>query len=210
MAVTAPSVSGEALVGQTLTCSEPVVTGGIGPFDFAYFWVDETNVMIWEDTYMGNTTKVVAYDIGKNMKCLVQVTDKGWSGGESITVASNSVGPVRAPLIGDLTTKVDGQAYDWNGGDVIETMNGAEHLMLVERNGDPGVSYTWTVKQGQARLTPSSGSCIMIVQSDPPQGLQIQCDLKNKDASDNPKSLRFSFYVGDGSLTWDSVPNDCT
>ena len=198
MAVTAPSVSGEALVGQTLTCSEPVVTGGIGPYQFDYFWVDETNVIVFENAYMGNTTKVVAYDIGKHMKCLVQVTDKGWSGGESITVASNSVGPVRAPLIGDLTTKVDGQPYDWEEGMFIETMNGAEHLVLIERDGDPGVSYTWTVKQGQARLTPSSGSCIVIIQSVPPQGVQIQCDLKNKDASDNPKTVRFPFFVGEG------------
>ena len=207
MAVTAPSVSGEALVGQTLTCSEPVVTGGIGPYQFDYFWVDETNAMVWDDTYMGNTTTVVAYDIGKNMKCLVQVTDKGWSKGESITVASNSVGPVRAPLIGDLTASVDGSAYA--EGDVVDVMNGSEHICLIERTGDPGVTYEWTVRQGQARLSPASGSCIVNIQSDPPQGVQVQCSLRNDNASDNPKSFRFGFYVGEGGLSWDLVENEC-
>ena len=196
MAVTAPSVSGEAFVGQTLTCSEPVVTGGIGPYQFDYFWVDDTNAMVFEDTYMGNTTTVVAYDIGKNMKCLVQVTDKGWSGGESITVASNSVGPVRAPLIGDLSLKLDGNSYE--DGVVVNTMNGSEHICQIERNGDPGVTYDWTVRQGQARLSPSSGSCIVMIQSEPPQGVQVQCSMINVNASDNPKSVRFAFYVGDG------------
>lgn len=192
-----PVATGEPWVGETLSCSEPVVTGGVGPYQFDYSWVDETNAIIWDTTYMGNTTTVVADDIGKMMKCLVQITDKGWSGGESITVESNSIGPVRAPLIGDLTTKVDGQPYDWDKGMFIETMNGAEHLVLIERNGEPGVSYTWIVKQGQARLTPSSGSCIVIIQSAPPQGVQIQCDLINKNASDNPKTVRFPFFVGE-------------
>ena len=207
MAVTAPSVSGEALVGQTLTCSEPVVTGGIGPYQFDYFWVDESNAIVWEADYMGNTTKVVAYDIGKNMKCLVVVTDKGWSGGESITVSSNSVGPVRAPLIGDLTASVDGNEY--TEGEVVDAMNGSEHICLLERTGDPGVTYEWTVRQGQARLSPASGSCIVNIQSEPPQGVQVQCSLRNNDASDNPKSFRFGFYVGEGGLSWDLVPNEC-
>jgi hypothetical protein len=198
MAVTAPSVSGEALVGQTLTCSEPAVTGGIGPYQIDYFWVDESNAIVWEAQYMGNTTTVVAYDIGKNMKCLVQVTDKGWSKGESITVESNSVGPVRAPLIGDLTASVDGNAY--TEGEVVDAMNGSEHICLIERTGDPGVTYEWTVRQGQARLSPASGSCIVNIQSAPPQGVQVQCSLRNNNASDDPKSFRFGFYVGEGGL----------
>ena len=198
MAVTAPSVSGEALVGQTLTCSEPVVTGGIGPFDFGYFWVDETNVMVWEDTYMGQTTTVVAYDIGKNMKCLVQVTDKGWSGGESITVESNSVGPVRAPVIGNVTVEVDGSPYDPSSDQMITTRNGEEHIIAIaSRSGDPGAAYTWDVRQGQARLTANKGTCIVLIESVAPQGVQIQCNMKNVNASDNPQSFRVGFFVGE-------------
>ena len=207
LVVSTPVVTGEPMVGQTLTCSEPTVSGGIGPYQFDYFWVDESNVIVWDNTYMGNTTMVVAYDIDKNMKCLVQVTDKGYAKGESITVTSNSVGPVRAPLIGDLTTSVDGSAY--TEGEVVDTMNGIEHICLIERTGDPGVTYEWTVRQGQARLSPASGSCIVNIQSAPPMGVQVQCSLRNDNASDNPKSFRFGFYVGEGGLSWDLVPNEC-
>ena len=198
MAITAPSVSGEALVGQTLTCSEPVVTGGIGPYQFDYFWVDETNAMVWDDTYMGNTTKVVAYDIGKNMKCLVIVTDKGWSGGESITVESNSVGPVRAPVIGSVTVEVDSSPYDPSGDQMVTTRNGEEHIVAVaSRSGDPGVNYSWEVRQGQARLTSNKATCIVQIESVAPQGVQVQCNMTNTNASDNPQSFRIGFFVGE-------------
>ena len=202
-----PVVTGDPIVGSTLRCSEPSIDGGSGDYQCDYFWVDESNAIVWEAGYMGNTTTVVSYDIGKNMKCLVQVTDKGWSGGESVTVSSNSVGPVRAPLIGDLTASVDGSAY--TEGTVVDTMNGTEHICLIERTGDPGVTYEWTVRQGQARLSPASGSCIVNIQSAPPQGVQVQCSLRNNNAADNPKSFRFGFYVGEGGVSWDMVPNEC-
>ena len=209
LVVSTPVVTGEPIVGQTLTCSEPTVSGGVGPYQLDYFWVDESGVIVWENVYMGNTTTVVSYDIDKNMKCLVVVTDKGYAKGESVTVSSNSVGPVRAPLIGDYTVEVDGSSYDFTDNQVIDTMNGTEHIAAITRNGDPGVTFNWTVRQGQARLSPASGSCIINIQSDPPQGVQIQCDMINEHASDTPKTFRIGFYVGEGGLSWDLVENEC-
>ena len=72
-----PVVSGEPWVGETLTCTEPNVDGGLGPFQFDYFWVDESNVIVWESPKMQPSTIVTTYDVGKMMKCLVTVTDKG-------------------------------------------------------------------------------------------------------------------------------------
>ena len=207
LVISTPVVTGEPIVGYTLTCSEPTVSGGVGPYQLDYFWVDESNVIVWEATKMQPSTIVTTYDVGKMMKCLVQITDKGWSGGESVTVESNSVGPARAPVIGDLTAKIDGSEY--TEGQVVDTMNGTEHICLIERTGDPGVTYEWTVRQGQARLSPASGSCIVNIQSEPPQGVQVQCSLRNDNASDNPKSFRFGFYVGEGGLSWDLVENEC-
>jgi hypothetical protein len=200
LVVSTPVVTGEPIVGQTLTCSEPTVSGGVGPYQIDYFWVDESGVIVWENDYMGNTTIVVSYDIDKYMKCLVVVTDKGYAKGESVTVSSNSVGPVRAPLIGDFTVEVDSSPYDYTDNQVIDTMNGTEHIaMIASRTGDPGVTYNWTVRQGQARLTANRGTCIINIQSNPPQGVQVQCDIINQHASDNPKTFRIGFYVGDGS-----------
>ncbi len=91
------ATSGSPVVGETLVCSEPVITGGIGPYQRDYGWTDDSNAMIFESRYHGQTFVLTDQEIGKNMKCIVQCTDKGWSGGQSIPVTSNSVGPVAAP-----------------------------------------------------------------------------------------------------------------
>ena len=193
-----PVVTGNPLVGNTLSCSEPSVDGGSGDYQIDYFWVDESNAIVWEADYMGNTTTVVAYDIDKNMKCLVQVTDKGWAGGESVTVSSNSVGPVRAPVIGNVTVEVDSSPYTPGVDEMIATRNGEEHIIAIaSRSGDPGVAYSWEVRQGQARLTSNKGTCIVQIESVAPQGVQVQCNMTNVHASDNPQSFRIGFFVGE-------------
>ena len=93
----APVATGEPTVGETLTCAEPEVTGGSdGPFQIGYYWVDETNAMIWERQYQSQEMVLTEDQIGKTYKCLVTVTDKGFEGGETVTVESNEIGPVVA------------------------------------------------------------------------------------------------------------------
>ena len=104
--------------------------------------------------------------------------------------------PPTPPVIGNITSKVEGSPYDFDNGGVIDALNGEDFLMQVITDGDPGVSYTWNVRQGQARLSPSGSTCIATMQSEPPQGVQVQCDLINNNASDSPKSTRFAFFVG--------------
>ena len=104
--------------------------------------------------------------------------------------------PPTPPVIGNITSKVEGNPYDFDNGGVIDALNGEDFLMQVITDGDPGVSYTWNVRQGQARLSPSGSTCIATMQSEPPQGVQVQCDLINNNASDSPKSTRFAFFVG--------------
>ncbi len=201
MAITAPSVSGEALVGQTLTCSEPVVTGGIGPYQFDYFWVDESNAIVWEDTYMSNTTKVVAYDIGKNMKCLVQVTDKGWSGGESITVSSNSVGPVRAPEIKAVTITVDGVLTQY--GEPIHCK--ANDALAVEAaiTGDASPSYKWEAR-GNYPMGVSDQAAITTLTFPQEGNATVTLTVTDPNATDSPISYAMNFYVASQS-EWDAL-----
>ena len=194
MAVTAPNVSGEPFVGQTLTCSEPAVTGGIGPYQFDYFWVDDTNAMIFEDTYMGSSTVVVAYDIGKNMKCLVQVTDKGWSHGESITVASNSVGPVQAQPIGDITATVMGTPYDLAAGMAFSCSIQTEFPIAVQISGGASVTYNWSVRGDKTVLfsDPISASTDIAIISE--GVVTVQCNIQSTDES---KSAAIQFFAED-------------
>ena len=115
LVISTPVATGDGYVGQTLTCSEPTVSGGVGPYQIDYFWVDETNAMIWESTYMGATTTLTMSELGKQMKCLVTVTDKGYAKGESTTVESNSIGPIKQPSMGQPRPNIDGEIYDPNG-----------------------------------------------------------------------------------------------
>ena len=95
--VATPVATGEPTVGETLSCAEPAISGGSdGPFQIGYYWVDETNAMIWERQYQAAQMVLTEDQIGKTFKCLVTVTDKGFEGGETVTVESNEIGPVVA------------------------------------------------------------------------------------------------------------------
>ena len=109
LVVATPVATGEPTVGETLTCAEPAISGGSdGPFQIGYYWVDETNAMIWERQYQNQEMVLTEDQIGKTYKCLVTVTDKGFEGGETVTVESNEIGPVvaaREPITVTMAAK---------------------------------------------------------------------------------------------------------
>jgi hypothetical protein len=80
-------------VGQTIHCTKPVVTGGIGPFQFDYGWT-ENDAIIFEQRFLTNTLLLTNEEAGKLMACIVSVSDKGVPGSMAIQVKSNSVGPI--------------------------------------------------------------------------------------------------------------------
>ena len=192
-----PVATGEPWVGETLSCSEPVVSGGIGPYQFDYFWVDETNAIVWDATYMGNTTTLVAYDIGKMMKCLVQVTDKGWSRGESVTVESNSIGPIAQRTIGNVVVTVDGNVVAGEESeDTIQTRTGEEHIIILTPDGDAtGLKSEFSVRNGEARISQTANSCIVTIQSLYPGSVHIQCKLEDRNTVEGEFSQRVMFVI---------------
>ena len=80
-------------VGQTIHCTKPVVTGGIGPFDFFYAW-SEDNAIVFEQRFLTNTMLLTNEEAGKTLACIVSVSDTGVPGSMAIQVKSNSVGPI--------------------------------------------------------------------------------------------------------------------
>ena len=94
--MTDPVVTGDAIVGETLTCSEPTVTGGSGDHDFIYTWklVDSSGTTF----ATGPEVVVPPGVVGKQGYCEVAVTDV--TADQSISKNSNVVGPVAvAPLV---------------------------------------------------------------------------------------------------------------
>ena len=195
LVVETPVVTGQPWVGETLTCSEPTVSGGVGPYAIDYFWVDEDNVTAL-DARMGPTTMVTTYDVGKMMYCLVMVKDNGWDGGESVTVDSNRIGPIDQRTIGNVVYSVDSTPVAIN--DTVPTRQGNSHVILMEIDGNAANPlYTFDVRQGQARLTPNGNTCIVIIESDPPMGVNIQCNVQDNNTVEQTTGQRLVFAVGE-------------
>ena len=198
LSVTDPVVTGEPYVGDTLTCSEPTVTGGIGPYQFDYFWVDESNVIVWEAPKMQPNTLVTTFDIGKLMKCLVTVTDKGWSGGESLTVESNSIGPIAQRTIGNVVYTVDGSVVTDDAEDAVATRNGSEHIIVMTPDGNAtGMTYDFDIRLGEARITQSANSAFVSIMGSAPGSVQIQCSVNDINTVEQSVSQRVIFVIGE-------------
>ena len=141
-----PTLTGDPCVGYTLTCSEPVPAGGVPPYTFNYFWVDVTR-----DERMAPTTVVTTYDLGKQMKCLVTVSD---SAGETVQVETDPTIAVFRPSLDDYSVLVDDVPYD--GVSVGVLPNGI--LTIAAVVDDPvlfppkDVTFAWELRSGLAAL----------------------------------------------------------
>lgn len=80
-------------VGQTVHCSEPIVSGGVGPFQFSYAWT-ENDAIVFEQRFLSNSFVLLEEDAGKVFACIVSVADEGNPKGMAVQVKSNTVGPI--------------------------------------------------------------------------------------------------------------------
>ena len=200
MVVGDPVATGEPFVGYVLTCSEPTVTGGSNDCQFDYFWVDESNAMVWENTYMSNTCKVIDFDLGKKMKCLVTVTDKVT--GENTTVASNELGPINRPTLADFDTWVDSELHDDPDADVGVAINGSvvlEVRMQPVSHPPLDVTYQWSIRNGTGRLSGDENATgiIYLAPDSAPAGAQVQCKVESRDANDNAFAADVTILVAE-------------
>ena len=193
LVVSDPVVTGEPWVGETLTCSEPTVSGGIGPYQIDYFWVDETR----DATRMQPSTIVTTYDIGKMMECLVTVTDKGWSGGEKVTVTSNKIGPIGQRTIGNVVVTVDGNVVAGEEPeDTIQTATGQEHIIILTPDGDAtDLKSEFTVRSGEARISQTANSCVVTIQGVYPGSVHVQCKLEDRNTVEGEFTQRVMFVI---------------
>tara|TARA_Y100000361_G_C11151874_1_gene341601 strand:- start:566 stop:2179 length:1614 start_codon:yes stop_codon:yes gene_type:complete len=99
--ITVPVASGNAYVGDTLTCSQPTATGGIAPYTYTYWWANaDTNAVIFETSYLQQDLVLSDQDAMQSFYCQVTVTS---ADGQTAYQPSNSVGPVQYYTYGELT-----------------------------------------------------------------------------------------------------------
>ena len=192
LVVAETTVSGTPYAGETITCAEPTVTGGKAPYTYSYMWLDADEQSV-DPASPSNSTTIGVYDVGKVMNCYVAVNSADGQSGSTTT--TNGVGPIQQYTIGTVTGQIDGVEYDPEN-DVKQVVQHSTSILTVSVTGNsPNINYTWSVRQGEARITPSGAMCTVVHQSEPPQGEQVQCDVVDNYASDDNKAIRFAFLV---------------
>ena len=181
-----PVITGEPIVGYTLFCSEPTVEGGSGNPQFVYSWID-ANSKAGEASYQGNSAKVIDYDLGKVMYCIVSVSDPVT--GETKQVESNHVGPINRPVIPEFTAKVDGEV--WDDPDEVLGMVGNESVVLevspeLTGNLPLDLKYEWKLRsEGEGRFTGDVTAPTIVYTAPGAQGTTtITCTASSRDAND--------------------------
>ena len=197
LVVSAPVLTGEPLVGYTLTCPEPTITGGSGEVQVAYYWQDANNSRV---LYMGSTQQVKDVDIGRTIQCQVVVTDA--KADEVVTVVSNSVGPINRPALTEFDVWVNGELHEDPSADVGVAPGG--QVMLEVRpqpsaTAPADVVYKWALRTGTGRLSGDENSrgIVYIAPEEPPAGAVVTCTAMSTDADDSAYAAEVTILVAE-------------
>ena len=192
-----PVVTGDPIVGYTLTCSEPSIDGGSGEYSINYYWQDANNERI---LYMGGTQVVSAVDIGRAICCQVVVLDHKTS--ESATVVSNSVGPINRPTLPEYEVYVDGELHDDPSADVGVEPNGT---VVIEVRPEAvtypplDIGYSWQVRNGTGRLSGDTNGTgvIYLAPEAAPAGALVTCTANSDDAFDSGYAAEVTILISE-------------
>ena len=202
--VSSPGISGAVFAGEYLTGTKAVYAHGVPPVevqsqiqispDGTSSW---TGVDAWGAAENGQH-RIAKDEVGKYFRVAgrgIDQSENAISQADTLMSFSEVVGPAGQYTVGDVTGYVDGVEYDPQA--TTETvLQGQSQILHVTNTGNsPNINYSWTVRQGDIRLTPSGSSCTIVHQSEPPQGAQVQVDLIDNYTSDDNKSVRFAFLV---------------
>lgn len=197
LVVGTPVVTGNPIVGYTLTCSEPSITGGSGDVQVTYYWQDSSNERV---LYMGNTQVVQEVDIGRTINCQVSVNDT--TSAQLVTVASNEVGPINRPVLPEYEAYVDSELYDdpnhqigvLPGGSVVCEVRPEESSTAAL-----DIGYEWRIRTGSGRLSGDTNSLgvIYVAPEAAPAGASVQCTVRSNHANDNAYAAEITILTSD-------------
>ena len=192
-----PTVTGQAIVGYTLSCSQPSIEGGSGDVTVNYYWQDADFKRV---LYMGQTQKVSAADLGRTICCQVYVADN--QTGENVVVESNVVGPINRPVVPEFDTWVDGELHDDPSQDVGVEPNGTvviEVRAMPVSNAPVDLTYEWKIRNGTGRLSGDldGSGIIYLAPEDVPAGALVTCTASSQDANDSAYAAEVTILVSE-------------
>lgn len=180
-----PTISGDPVVGYTLTCSEPSIEGGSGDVTVNYYWQDANNKRV---LYMGGPHVLTELDITRTMCCQVYVADN--QTGENAAVEStNCLGPVVRPVLDDYDFFVDGVLHDQQTQLGLEP--GASAIFEVRPKGGVAkppkdVTFSWSIRTGTGRFSGDTDkpAVVYIAHDTAPSAALVQCQYSSAHADD--------------------------
>ena len=178
LVVNSTTVSGEPYVGETITCAEPVVTGGLAPYTFSYMWLDSNAVRS-----SSNSTEIGSYDLGKVMNCFVTVTSA--DGQQGTTQTTNGLGPIQQYTIGDLVLTNDSTNSTVENNDIEPIMQGASVTYMADYTGNlpqDHAVWDWKVRGGNVTIRGSANLPYVVFElpNEYPGGANFSVSIRGK------------------------------
>jgi hypothetical protein len=188
-------------VGQTVEARTAAFTGGVEPVTYRYRFITKAvGSDIWVNGDWTNTTNAknpIFYNITApgQLKFQSQARDSS----DPVVPVSSVAGvkDVTQTTIGTVTATIDGAPYDIAVGAPVTILSGDSVVLATSISGDASPSYTWTVKSGSASFTGTGSTVTALIDTVAPGSVQIQCDIIDANASDNPFSFRYAFLIGE-------------
>ena len=133
-AVTQPTTTPS---GNSLSATQPVVSGGTVPFTYAYLWEQSSdNTSYVSSNFNTNTLDLDSTVSGSFWRCVVTVTDSGSFSQQSITSTTNSINTV------EIVSEIDITAPE------VDNVLGVSSIITGNKTGYTNSTYQWSRKLG--------------------------------------------------------------
>ena len=216
MVVTAGSVlSGESLVGSTLTASQPTVSGGVTPYIYTYQWQISSNGADFSSIADQNTGVYIplSNDIGKYVRCSVTVTDSSLI--EVSSVVSNTAIvnimsiavtlSTTTPKVGDTITATAVTSggvspvtttYQWRADEVnIVGQTSTSLIVIEEENNKRLTCLVTTTDSSGTSASKSSDPTDPVTSEGPPEVNTVTLTELTPDSADRFTDQQFTVAV---------------
>jgi hypothetical protein len=167
-------LTGEPFVGETITATQPTVSGGRAPYSFSYMWLDQAGTKS-----SSNSTVLMKIDEEKMVSAYITVTD---ANGDTAHTTSNAIGPVGIYNVGEISMKNSSTDADIVNGSTEELLQGVSATYLAEVDGDMPFDYLlyeWKVRSGSATIRGDTDLpyCSIQLPTEYPGSSSISCSI---------------------------------
>jgi len=192
-----PTITGLPFVGETITCSEPTVSGGIAPYTYTYAWkvggqpgASNEASAIWA---IGAQVVIPPQVAGLSGYCDVTVVDDV---GQIVTVSSNTLGPIEYREFGDITVTINDIEYDHTVAPALSILMNDPMPVVVSITGDATPTYLWEGRANYPVMVSSQTASTVL--TFPEEGMAtVTCTITDSSTEEFNTSVIINFLVVD-------------